>query len=369
MGRFVYFFFFIAFYVFSPSVGVAKEISILVAGDVYLGSSAIEYTKKFGPSYPFGDTESLIKGADVAIANLESPLTKAKVPFMEKQFILKARTSGARGLKDAGFDVVTLANNHMMDYGAEGLDETLKTLSSIDMPYCGAGKNLKESRRPAIVEVNGVKIAVLSYSRTYPLEFYASKKRAGTAPAYESYIEEDIRAAAKAVDIVVVAFHWGGERVREPRQYQRDLGRLAIESGAKLVIGHHPHIMQGVETYKGGLILYSLGNFVFGFYGSNTVEGLLAKAVFEEEGGAWNVTYADLVPIDVNNRRVFFKPKAFEGDSFREAINKVMNLSKDFDARFDVELGRVWVKGGHSEEAEMVKKSAFSHNDGLSTAQ
>ena len=368
MGRYIYFFL-IVFYVSFPSVCASKEISILVAGDVYLGSNAIDYTKKFGPAYPFGATEVLIKGADLAIANLESPLTKAKVPFMEKQFILKARTSGGKGLKDAGFDVLTLANNHMMDYGAEGLDETLKTLSSVHMAHCGAGENLKEARRPAVVEVNGVKIAVLSYSRTYPLEFYASKKRAGTAPAYESYVEEDIRAAAKASDIVVVAFHWGGERVSEPRQYQIDLARLAIDSGAKLVIGHHPHIMQGVETYKGGLILYSLGNFVFGFYGTDTVEGLLAKAVFEDDNGAWNVKYADLVPIDVNNRRVFFKPKAFEGEEFQQAINKVMEISKGFEARFDVETGRVWVKDGPFEDAEMVKKSAGTDVDGLSTTQ
>lgn len=368
MGRYIYFFL-IVFYVSFPSVCASKEISILVAGDVYLGSNAIDYTKKFGPAYPFGATEVLIKGADLAIANLESPLTKAKVPFMEKQFILKARTSGGKGLKDAGFDVLTLANNHMMDYGAEGLDETLKTLSSVHMAHCGAGENLKEARRPAVVEVNGVKIAVLSYSRTYPLEFYASKKRAGTAPAYESYVEEDIRAAAKASDIVVVAFHWGGERVSEPRQYQIDLARLAIDSGAKLVIGHHPHIMQGVETYKGGLILYSLGNFVFGFYGTDTVEGLLAKAVFEDDNGAWNVKYADLVPIDVNNRKVFFKPKAFEGEEFQQAINKVMEISKGFEARFDVETGRVWVKDGPFEDAEMVKKSAGTDVDGLSTTQ
>lgn len=368
MSRYIYFFL-IVFYVFYPSAGASKEISILVAGDVYLGSNAIDYTKNLGPSYPFEATEALIKGSDVAIANLESPLTKAKVPFMEKEFILKARTSGGKGLKDAGFDVMTLANNHMMDYGAEGLDETLKTLSSVHMAHCGAGKNLKESRRPAMVEVNGVKIAVLSYSRTYPLEFYASGKRAGTAPAYESYVEEDIRAAAKVSDIVVVAFHWGGERVAEPRQYQTDLARLAIDSGAKLVIGHHPHIMQGVETYKGGLILYSLGNFVFGFYGVDTVEGLLAKAVFEDDGGTWDVKYADLVPIDVNNRKVFFKPRAFEGQEFREAINKVIELSKGFEARFDAETGRVLVKDGPLIDAEMVEKSALTGNDGLSIAQ
>ena len=113
--------------------------------------------------------------------------------------------------------------------------------------------------------------------------------------------------------------------------------------------------MQGVETYKGGLILYSLGNFVFGFYGTDTVEGLLAKAVFEEQEGAWNVKYADLVPIDVNNRRVFFKPKAFEGEEFQQAINKVMELSQGFEARFDVELGRVLVKDGPFEDANMFK--------------
>lgn len=318
---------------FEPAGGVTnieptvKEISILATGDLYLGSRALPYLKKRKPSYPFSGIESYINNADLVIANLESPLTNHNEKYVEKKFLLKAPPSFADRIKDSGIDIVTLANNHTMDFGIKGLSDTIVSLDRVKLPYTGAGMDLRASRKPAVKVVNGVSIAVLAYNKTYPLEFYSKTLRPGTAPGYPSYIKKDVMEAKKLYDIVVVAFHWGGERVFKPRDYQKKLGRLAIDSGASLVIGHHPHIVQGVEVYGEGLIFYSLGNYSFGFYGNKNkpLEGMLARVVFKVKGDSVTIKEKSIVPLNVNNWEVHFAPRPIMGvdrDNFMLSIEE-----------------------------------------------
>ena len=304
-----------------------KEISLLATGDLYLGSRALPYLKKKHPSYPFSGIQSYINNADVVIANLESPLTNHNQKYVEKKFLLKAPPYFSDRIKDSGIDIVTLANNHTMDFGIKGLTDTIISLDRVNLPYTGAGMDLKSSRKPAVKIVDGVSIAVLAYNKTYPLEFYSKSTRPGTAPGYPSYIEKDVTEAQKLYDIVVVAFHWGGERIFKPRDYQKKLGRLAIDSGANLVIGHHPHIVQAVEEYGNGLIFYSLGNYSFGFYGNKNkpLEGMLARVVFKVTGDLVTIKKKSVVPLNVNNWEVHFSPRPLIGakrDNFMQYLDE-----------------------------------------------
>jgi poly-gamma-glutamate synthesis protein (capsule biosynthesis protein) len=215
----------------------------------------------------------------------------------------------------------------MMDYGEAALDETIVLLEKEGLGHAGAGGSLASARRAAYYEVavgtGKVKIAVLSYSNTFPKEFYAVKDRAGTAPGYKKYFKKDIKEARSRADIVIVAFHWGAERMRLPKDYQRDLAHTAINSGAQMVIGHHPHVIQPVEVYKSGVIFYSLGNFVFGFYSPKEVGGMLASVVFSKQGAGYGIESARVVPLEVDNKIVQFAPRPLEGAAAMAAFGRI----------------------------------------------
>ncbi len=186
-------------------------------------------------------------------------------------------------MKRAGFNVLSMANNHMLDYGADGLLETIHHLDSLGINHSGAGDSLSSARREAIVTCNGSKIAFLSYSLTFPKEFYADKDRAGTAPGFRPTLEEDISRARASADYVVVSFHWGQELAVMPKKYQVTAARLAVDAGADIVIGHHPHVLQGIEHYKNALIFYSLGNFAFGSLSKSCDRSIIVRITLTKE--------------------------------------------------------------------------------------
>jgi hypothetical protein len=224
--------------------------------------------------------------ADVAIGNLECPLTDARTPTPLKssrelaarqEFVFKARPqAGRRLVQKLGLDIVSLANNHILDYQSAGLEDTQAHLRAAGVKYSGAG-TLSEARRPAIVTRRSVRVAVLSYvaADTLPRasSFAATETRPGPAmirldrqggtKAGRTMIAADIAAAQAVADIVIIGLHWGEEGSAEVRPGQRELAHFCIDRGADMVWGHHPHCLQPVETYKQKLIAYSLGNFVF----------------------------------------------------------------------------------------------------------
>ncbi|MDH4227443.1 MAG: CapA family protein [Deltaproteobacteria bacterium] len=307
---------------FLPSLSSARDFVVVSVGDTYLGTRLVPYLDEYGPAYPFENVAGILNGADAVIMNLESPLTNHSKTYIEKEFHIKAPPYAIESVKSASVDVATLANNHMMDFGEPGLRDTLAALDAAGIARAGAGLDSKEARRPAIFEKDGVRVAVLSYSRTYPLEFYATAKRAGTASGVEANIESDIKKARRdGADIVVVTFHWGAERVRMPKPYQIELAHLSIDSGADLVIGHHPHVTQPIEKYKGGVIFYSLGNFVFGMTPNRALGGAIAKVVFTNDGGGpMRIKDIEAIPLNVDNREVFFKPVILKGAAAAAAI-------------------------------------------------
>ncbi|MGM0568879.1 MAG: CapA family protein [Elusimicrobiota bacterium] len=318
--RFLTAFFFI---VFAGSFCRADEkVSILFTGDVYLGGHSEKLLIK-DPHYPYLEVRGILEKADVIIGNLESPLTSSEEVFMEKTFKLKASTGVIHSLKAGGFSAVSLANNHIMDFGWQGLKDTIETLEKHGIKYAGAGANLSEARTPAVIETSSISIAFLAYNNTFPLEFNAKEDSPGAARGRTEYFRKDISEASKENDLVIVSFHWSGEYVEKPRQYQEDFGRIAIDSGADIVFGHHPHTMQGIEFYSDSLIAYSLGNYVFGSYSDRARASIMLR-VEATSSGIENVF---VYPINVNNFEVKFQSKPFKGAEAGEVLGKLNELS------------------------------------------
>ena len=237
-----------------------------------LGRSIADGIREHGPLWPFEGILAVLGGADIAFVNLESPLTEGGEPAI-KDFVFRGPLAGAQGLKDAGIDIVSLANNHALDYGLSGLGDTSDALNAAGLPQTGSGENEAAARAPVVLERNGLRIAFLGYVNTPPdsvsgfvvEDTKATADRPGVAWLSPQVIAEDVAKAKGQADLVVVAFQAGTEYSEAPIALQIESAHAAIDAGASVVFGHHPHVLQGIETYKGGVIIYSLGNLVFDF--------------------------------------------------------------------------------------------------------
>ncbi len=249
-----------------------SQVTLVAAGDVMLGRSIGDGVLRFGPLYPFEHVADILRGADLAFVNLEVPLTDGGQPA-DKDFVFRGPPEAAGGLAAAGIDFVSLANNHALDYGLQGLADTRSALTAAGLAYAGAGDNEAAARSPVVLERGGLRLAFLAYVNT-PRDSVsgfdvsataATAERPGVAWATPEAVAADVAAAARSADVVIVSLHSGPEYQEAPGDLQIALAHSAIDAGARLVLGAHPHVLQGLERYKDGLIIYSLGNFVFDF--------------------------------------------------------------------------------------------------------
>jgi len=323
----------------SPSF--AREIVINAVGDIMLAGSGAQTFKRVGYDYPFAATEAELKKGDIVIGNLESPIARGGEEFVNKKYRFRSAPQTAAALKNAGFSIVTLANNHMMDFGGTALEETRRYLDGAGISYAGAGESLYEARKRAIITVKGIKVAFLAYSLTLPEEFYATAGRPGTAPGYFRFYREDIAEARKVADYVVVSFHWGTESRDMPNPYQVTAAHCAIDAGADVVIGHHPHVLQGIECYRKGVVLYSLGNFAFGSASKSADRSVIAR-VYLENG----IKGVELIPLNVLNRDVHFQPRVLSGKKGQRVIDHLNRISRRWNTEIVAAHGRFLVGVG-----------------------
>jgi poly-gamma-glutamate synthesis protein (capsule biosynthesis protein) len=293
-------------------------VTLMFAGDVTLSDSFADVAGK-DYKWAFSQLEEYRK-ADVAMVNLENPLTDATRMRPGKSFNFKADPKSVEFLTAGGVDIVNLANNHTMDYEADGLKETLETLDKAGIHYVGAGRDIKEARRPEIIEVKGQRIAYLGY---YDPGFHpADKGTAGTNPSIEDQIAQDIKAIRNQVDWIIVNYHWGVELAEYPQDWQRELAKFTIDQGADVVVGHHPHVLQGAEIYKDRPIAYSLGNFIFGGNSRSDYDTAVLKVSLK--GKQMKVEF---LPVEVRQ----YQPKVVKGERGESILNQIHEISHIFD--------------------------------------
>ena len=243
-------------------------VHLLFSGDVYFSSHVLTAYDNAGGIHGVLDEayRDEISRADIYMANQEFPFSDRGTPAPDKQFTFRVPPERVSMMHELGIDIVTIANNHTLDYGTDALVDTCTTLENAGIPYVGAGANMDRAKQLETIEVRGRTIGFLAASRVYPdTSWVANSKKPGMVSGYDpSILLKEIEAAGEYCDYLVVYMHWGIERDEKPQEYQRTLGRQLIDAGADLVIGSHPHVLQGIEYYQGKPIVYSLGNFIFG---------------------------------------------------------------------------------------------------------
>ncbi len=257
-----------------------KEIIIIVGGDIMLDRGVKKVIKKYGNkdyNFPFQFIKKYLKSADIVFANLEGSLSEHGHDLGNK-YSFHFEPEAAKALANSGIDIVSLANNHILDWGRTALCETPKELEKVGIKSVGAGCNNEEAEKSVIFNVRGTKIAFLAYTEFLQPWGIANKKYAGVSRYEISHILKKVKELKGKVDLVFVSLHWGDEyKDHAPRRIIKKAHEL-IDGGVDLIIGHHPHVDQEIERYKNGWIIYSLGNFVFDqSWSKNTMEGLLAE--------------------------------------------------------------------------------------------
>lgn len=294
------------------------EIVMLFTGDIYLSDYILNpYEKKGIDGILSQGIQEEFQKANFVMANEEFPFSKRGSKAEDKQFTFRVDPKYVQIFNDMMINVVTLGNNHVLDYGTQALQDTFSTLQDAKIPYVGAGNNLKEARETEYFDVGEKTIAVLGASRVIPVtDWNAGENKPGLFTTYDpTALIAEIKAAKTQSDYVIVYVHWGIERKNHPEEYQRNMAKQYIDAGADLVVGSHPHVLQGVEYYKDKPIIYSLGNFIF--YNSIPQTALL-KVTLQEE----NVK-VDLLPAKAENGKTLLIEDPTEMQKFYEYMTDI----------------------------------------------
>jgi len=276
-------------------------------GDLYIPQSVIKATGAT-PNKPamFARLDELLASSTINIANFEGVATESFIPAEFKSYLLKMPIDATKMIRRAGIGIVTLANNHAMDFGYLGLFDTMAALDQNAIVHTGAGKTLADAVRPALFSVKGRMVCLLAFSRTLPESFWAGVNTPGTASLAFGETGKTIQRCKDERFFTVASFHWGQELSPHPKKYQRTLAALAIKSGADLVIGHHPHVIQTISFVEGKPVIYSAGNFVFGTLPLGKKQEGLAVRVYLSESSPPEY---GLVELNVDNEDIDFRPK------------------------------------------------------------
>lgn len=285
----------------------ACPIILMFVGDIILDRGVEYMIEKYGEGdwrFPFLKITDYLREADILFGNLESIISD-KGKKVGSVYSFRADPEVIEGLNYAGFDVISVANNHIFDYGRSAMEDYFKRLKKAGIDFVGGGFSEKQARSGVTKEVNRTKITFLTYTNLGSPYWQATDEKSGIAWLDER-IERDIKKAKENSDLVIVSMHFGEEYQSQPNSEQKNFAYLAIDSGADLVIGHHPHVVQPNEKYKAGFIFYSLGNFVFDqSFSEETMRGQMLKVIIE------NGKIKEAVPkeIKINN---FFQPELAE---------------------------------------------------------
>ncbi|MGB3093175.1 MAG: CapA family protein [Candidatus Zixiibacteriota bacterium] len=276
----------------------AYIIELVAVGDVMLARGVNKKIIEEGPFYPFEKIREITGQADIAFCNLECAISpRAKRNFKNNNFCI--RPEDAKGLSFAGFDVVSLANNHMFDCERKGIVSTIEFLSEEKIKFTGAGETTAQALRPAIFNLKNTRIGFLAYN-AYPMDWIVLKEGQPAIAFYDSSRAiEAVEKLKKKADVVIVSLHWGDEYHKKPNRRQKRIAHQLIDAGADLILGHHPHVLQPIEEYQNGVIVYSLGNFVFDQRKSATKKSVIFSAKLSKRG----VEEFSTLPVQITDHR------------------------------------------------------------------
>ncbi len=269
-----------------PAPSGPTTITVAAVGDMHFDRQVRALIVKSGSAAPLAEVATQLSGADIAVGNLESTLSELGERRTDKDYTFKGDPRGVEALSSAGFDFLSLANNHALDCGSDAMLDTIARLDSAGIAHAGAGASKAAAWAPAVRNVNGTTVAYLAFSHILPNGFIATGTKPGIAQGRLNMkeVEEAIRAADATYDYVLVSFHWGIENVDDCNAEQVTDAHRAIDAGADMVLAHHPHVIQAVEYYNGKLIAYSLGDFVFDHYSRKTGEAFVLEADIGPDG-------------------------------------------------------------------------------------
>jgi poly-gamma-glutamate capsule biosynthesis protein CapA/YwtB (metallophosphatase superfamily) len=278
-----------------------ETYTLLFVGDIMLERGVDWRNQRYGtgePTYPFKLIADALKETDLTIGNLEGPISDKGVR-VGSIYSFRMDPKYIEGLKFAGFDVLSLANNHMLDYTAAALTDTVERLRIAGIGTAGVGKNYGEANAAHIEELpDGTRIAFLSYTNLMPDSFKAGPNSPGLSDDNLSIVQNSIDEIRNSADIIVLLWHWGDEYQTQSHPREQEIARTLIDAGADLIVGHHPHVAQEIETYSGKTIAYSLGNFIFDQdFSEETMKGLMLEVKVKEG----QIISASPIPISINS--------------------------------------------------------------------
>ncbi len=300
-------------------VETAEPFTMLFTGDVLMKSATESIYDSEGIEGLFSpDLLNEMQSADLCMINQEFPFGVGGTKAPDKQFTFKSDPKYVQALLDMGVDVVTLANNHVLDFGPDVLLQNFETLDNAGIDYVGAGDSIARAKEWKSYEINGTSVAVLGASRVIPVvEWNVDNAQPGVFCTYDpAQLVEQIKAAKAEHDLVIVNVHWGLEGKAYPEEYQRLMAREYIDAGADLIVGNHPHVIQGVEYYKDVPIVYSLGNYLFNQ--NNKPTAVLKVHVDELQ----NIRL-QMIPIATSDYQIY----ASEGQAATDMIDYIEELS------------------------------------------
>ena len=303
-----------------------ETVELIAVGDIMLSRHVGEKIREAKDnSLPFKKLFGLLSSADITFANLESPFFN-QGQSVKEGMVFKAEPETIEGLKLAGIDLISLANNHFGNQGRAGMVYTFNHLKNNNISYFGAGNNIEEAHTPTLLESRGTRFAFLSYNEVSPESYKAGGDKAGLAWISENEedlqrMETDIKKAKERADVTVLSFHWGVEYKVNPNSKQRNIAQRAVNAGADIILAQHPHVVQGLDFIDDKFIAYSLGNFVFDqMWSEETKEGLVVRVYIKGS----KVLDIDLIPIKIEN---FNQPRLANTQESGKILTRVYSAS------------------------------------------
>jgi poly-gamma-glutamate capsule biosynthesis protein CapA/YwtB (metallophosphatase superfamily) len=322
----------------STTEKAAQSLTVAAGGDVQGDRKVGKYIDAHGGAAALAKVEPYLKTADIAFVNLEGPVSDKGTKLAWKEYTFRSRTALASGLASAGVDVVSMANNHAMDCGSSALLDTISRLDAAGIEHAGGGKDLAAARAPAVLTTPAGTVAVLAFTDKYASGFAAGSSKPGVATISDGKkLLEAVAAAHRKYDYVIVSFHWGTEYTSQAAAYQRALAHKAVDAGADLVLGHHPHVIQGLEVYHEKLIAYSLGDFVFDHNSRATGEAFVLRVTLRRTGPP----VARIIPIYLSDANGI--PAPVTGNAASAILDRLTRLSTSFGTKLTRSGDQAWL--------------------------